>query len=182
MPTGPPTSGPCTTCWTKAWLCWVRLRLLRPAVSLSSSHRWRDASLSPVQVQSWSCWRRRSFLELQWRAAWCRSFSTRSCPPCLPPSHLCARCCPSWCVSRPHSCGLSADFLISNTKVEILSSLFFSSQPAVAHLWLRPSGPGGFLRCLLICALGSFMFGWHVHEKAILIAILPLRSAKICHI
>ncbi|XP_075888181.1 dolichyl pyrophosphate Glc1Man9GlcNAc2 alpha-1,3-glucosyltransferase isoform X2 [Nelusetta ayraudi] len=46
--------------------------------------------------------------------------------------------------------------------------------PAVAHLWLRPSGPGGFLRCLLICALGSFMFGWHVHEKAILIAILPL--------
>ncbi|XP_054610137.1 probable dolichyl pyrophosphate Glc1Man9GlcNAc2 alpha-1,3-glucosyltransferase [Dunckerocampus dactyliophorus] len=46
--------------------------------------------------------------------------------------------------------------------------------PAVATIWLRPRGARGFLRCLLLCALGSFMFGWHVHEKAILIAILPL--------
>lgn len=46
--------------------------------------------------------------------------------------------------------------------------------PAVASIWWRPRGARGFLRCLLLCALGSFLFGWHVHEKAVLIAILPL--------
>lgn len=54
-------------------------------------------------------------------------------------------------------------------------------KPAVASLWWRPHGARGFLRCLLLCALASFMFGWHVHEKAILITILPLRSAAITH-
>lgn len=53
-----------------------------------------------------------------------------------------------------------------------------SPQPAAASIWWRPRGARGFLRCLLLCALGSFMFGWHVHEKAILIAILPLRSVS----
>lgn len=53
-----------------------------------------------------------------------------------------------------------------------------SPKPAAASIWWRPGGARGFLRCLLLCALGSFMFGWHVHEKAILIAILPLRSVS----
>ncbi|KAF3840500.1 hypothetical protein F7725_006362 [Dissostichus mawsoni] len=46
--------------------------------------------------------------------------------------------------------------------------------PALVSLWRRPRSAQSFLRCLLLCSLGSFLFGWHVHEKAVLLAILPL--------
>ncbi|XP_027888087.1 dolichyl pyrophosphate Glc1Man9GlcNAc2 alpha-1,3-glucosyltransferase [Xiphophorus couchianus] len=46
--------------------------------------------------------------------------------------------------------------------------------PALVSIWCRRRGNRAFLRCLLLCALASFLFGWHVHEKAILLAVLPL--------
>ncbi|ESO93947.1 hypothetical protein LOTGIDRAFT_153427 [Lottia gigantea] len=47
--------------------------------------------------------------------------------------------------------------------------------PALFNLFLnRKKGSVGFVRCLILCAYASFLFGWHVHEKAILIIIIPM--------
>ena len=52
--------------------------------------------------------------------------------------------------------------------------LFVFLQPTIIHLWLNPTGPRAFLRCMILCGFTSFMFGWHVHEKAILLVIIPM--------
>lgn len=51
-----------------------------------------------------------------------------------------------------------------------------SMLPAVVKLWRSPSNVN-FLRSLIIFAWSSFMFGWHVHEKAIILVIIPLAVA-----
>lgn len=45
--------------------------------------------------------------------------------------------------------------------------------PCLAKLWLQPT-PSHFLKALILCAYSSFLFGWHVHEKAIMMIILPM--------
>jgi len=51
---------------------------------------------------------------------------------------------------------------------------FLSMIPALVKLWLSPNSVTDFLRCLTVCGWSSFLFGWHVHEKAVLIVVLPL--------
>nr|XP_033806146.1 probable dolichyl pyrophosphate Glc1Man9GlcNAc2 alpha-1,3-glucosyltransferase isoform X3 [Geotrypetes seraphini] len=65
------------------------------------------------------------------------------------------------------------------TPLATLICTFISIMPSVFCLWFKPRGPHGFLQCLTLCALSSFMFGWHVHEKAILLAILPFSLLSV---
>ncbi|KAM6172756.1 dolichyl pyrophosphate Glc1Man9GlcNAc2 alpha-1,3-glucosyltransferase isoform 3-T3 [Erethizon dorsatum] len=69
--------------------------------------------------------------------------------------------------------------LPSVTPLATLICTLIAILPSVCCLWFKPQGPRGFLRCLILCALSSFMFGWHVHEKAILLAILPMSLLSV---
>jgi alpha-1,3-glucosyltransferase len=44
----------------------------------------------------------------------------------------------------------------------------------LVKLWRTPTYRS-FLTALTLCGYTSFMFGWHVHEKAILLVLVPLR-------
>ncbi|KAH3843091.1 probable dolichyl pyrophosphate Glc1Man9GlcNAc2 alpha-1,3-glucosyltransferase [Dreissena polymorpha] len=64
--------------------------------------------------------------------------------------------------------------LPSVTPLVTLVLTAFSILPCLYLLWSGPKGPQSFVRALVLCGFGSFMFGWHVHEKAILMMIIPL--------
>lgn len=57
----------------------------------------------------------------------------------------------------------------------ITAALYLLSiMPCVWKLWTSPGNPLHFVRSIVICTCCAFLFGWHVHEKAILMAIIPL--------
>ena len=49
-----------------------------------------------------------------------------------------------------------------------------SRQIFLTKLWRTPTYKS-FLTALTLCGYVSFMFGWHVHEKAVLLVLVPLR-------
>jgi alpha-1,3-glucosyltransferase len=80
-------------------------------------------------------------------------------------------------VHAAHTSGLVADI-----KHVILPTIEFkhtviltlvSMLPALYYLWRKPHIKL-FIPSLAYCSLCSFMFGYHVHEKAILLVIIPL--------
>ncbi|XP_004226900.2 dolichyl pyrophosphate Glc1Man9GlcNAc2 alpha-1,3-glucosyltransferase-like [Ciona intestinalis] len=62
--------------------------------------------------------------------------------------------------------------------LETFMLTFLAVNRNLLNIWFQPyftktASFNQFLRSIVLCSLTSFIFGWHVHEKAILMSILP---------
>ncbi|CAG2117641.1 unnamed protein product, partial [Medioppia subpectinata] len=67
--------------------------------------------------------------------------------------------------------------LITITPIMTFALVVISILPSMRLLWRRSHQNYSqilFLRSVVMCAFSSYMFGWHVHEKAILLITIPL--------
>ncbi|CAD5123864.1 DgyrCDS12171 [Dimorphilus gyrociliatus] len=51
--------------------------------------------------------------------------------------------------------------------------------PILLKTLRRKSVADDFIKCTVLCSFISYMFGWHVHEKAVIIMILPLTLLSV---
>lgn len=58
------------------------------------------------------------------------------------------------------------------TKEQTFLLTFVFQLVPLVKLWLQPDW-NTFIGAITLCGYASFLFGWHVHEKAILLIIIP---------
>ncbi|CEG78607.1 Putative Alpha-1,3-glucosyltransferase [Rhizopus microsporus] len=59
--------------------------------------------------------------------------------------------------------------------IEAIHTLIFTTGVqliVLQKLWRKPTF-NNFLSSLILCAFATYLFGWHVHEKAIMIVLIP---------
>jgi len=86
------------------------------------------------------------------------------------------------------SLGASTGGLVKDTVHYVLPSIppaatfiltFALQLPLLLSLWRKKGDSVHFLRAVILCNFSSYIFGWHVHEKAILQVTIPMAVLSV---